>query len=138
MGSFNQSIRIVATQGNDVIDKTAYVSGDAKDVRSFAVPGSGMISGNELTITPGNLKSLTMTTTIPSGQLTATFVGQSGTVAFNLAPSVPVVWWSGCGFTNPIAAASGQVTGVTIQRVSGYDTTVSGSYHLDLQVIKDA
>ncbi len=138
MSAQNATVRVVSTQGQDVIDKTTYVSGDAKTIYG-AVPiyGSGVQSLNDFSVTPNNLLSLTMTNTLVSGQLDVKFASNSGIATVNLPPGGAYVWWSGGGFPNPLAACSGQALSGTINRVSGYDTTSSGSYVFDLQAIRD-
>lgn len=139
MASINQSIRIVCTQGQDVIDKTSYISGDMKTIKSEPIFGSGLQSGvgqgGTLNLTLNNLKSLTFTNNLPSGMLNVTFFSQSGSVTFNAPAGQPVVWWSGNGFSNPLATASGDITGVSVQNASGYATSISGLYNFDLQAI---
>lgn len=132
-----QTIRVVSVQGADVIDKTTTISGDAKTVFKVPVFGSGVQALNDVALTPDNLLSLTMTNNLASGQLAVTINSQSGGVTINIPHGQPYTWWSGNGFTNPLAACSGQATSGTVQRVSGYDTTTSGSYNFDMVSIRN-
>ena len=137
--SINASFRIIATHGNDSIDKTVYCSGDTKVKLDIPIFGSGLQSGITLGFAPANLKGCVINTNAVSGINTVVAYGLSGAVTLPpLVKDQPFVWISGAlqGFSgNPFPVASGDITGLSIQRSSGYDTTQSGSYTLSAMFI---
>lgn len=126
-----QTITLIATQGQDSLQKSVYVSGDAKDIRSIASLYSGLQSGIDVSVVVSGLKSIYLNTDADHSQVK--LFGLSGVVTFNMEANSPVCWWSGNGFTNPLANCSGNVIGMSYQQLSGF---VSGT--LSLQIMKDA
>lgn len=126
-----QNITVTFTQGQDVIQKTIYVSGNAKSVLSFDSLYSGLQSGVDFGAVVSGMQSLCVNSDV--GNQRVKFYGLSGDVQFDLNANNPLVWWSGNGFTNPLANCSGNVIGMSVQQLSGF---ASGT--ISVQLMKDA
>jgi len=126
-----QTITVTATQGQDNLTKSVYVSGDAKDIRSIDTLYSGIQSGISFETTLNGLKSIYINCNQNNSRVKA--YGLSGEASFDMQANVPLIWWSGCHHANPFAIASGNITGMSYQQLSGF---VSGT--LSIQMIKDA
>jgi len=124
-GGLGQTISVTATQNSDSLLKTAYVSGDNKNIFSVDTLYSGLQSGVNFNAVVSGLKSLYIASTV--GNQRVKFYGLSGSVTFDLPDAnMPAVWWSGnpMASTNPLANCSGNVTGLSIQQLSGFASGV--------------
>lgn len=128
----NGTIAINTTIGGTSLSKTVYTSGTAQINLSEPIFGSGLQSGLDVGFNDQSLLSLAVNVDAVSGINTVKIYGLSGQVTFSLEKDRPLVWFSGGGFTNPLVGCSGNITGVSVQRASGYDTTTSGTYTLSL------
>lgn len=135
---FTQTIQVIATQGNNTINKTSYVSGTDFLQSAPFVPASGLTSGIALSFYQSGIVSLVMGNALPatSGlQLQIKAYSLSGAVSFTQPGGGVTAWNSGNGFSNPLAIASGDIAGYSLQLASGYSTTNSSGYGFSLQVM---
>lgn len=131
----SETIRTVTTQGNNVLDNTVYCSGDTSLAISVPLFGSGIQSGTLASIIQSGLCALSINNNLPSGMVDVKLGCSSGSALFHLNAGQQLTWWSGNSFTNPIGVASGDITYLSFQNVSGFGTGVSGTYSVNLQAL---